>query len=341
MLDRLQQQLTHRISALPILVLMPHSSCNCRCVMCDIWKANQVKRELTVEDMQPHLASLRKLKVKRVALSGGEALLHSNLWRFCEMLKNLGIKISLLSTGVTLRKHANDVVHHVDDVIVSIDGSEEVHDRIRNIPGAFSKLKSGVSALKEAKPSFKVTGRCVIQKQNFRDLENIIIAANEMRLDQISFLPADVSSHAFNRPEAWSDPKISEVALTPSEADELERFLGDSFVQFSNSYKTKFIAESPRKMRSMVQYYRALHGRGDFPKKRCNAPWISAVVESNGDVRPCFFHEAYGNIKEAELKQIINRPSSIAFRHNLNVDSDPTCKACVCSLHVSWWDSVD
>ena len=27
-----------RLTRLPILVLEPHSRCNCRCVMCDIWK---------------------------------------------------------------------------------------------------------------------------------------------------------------------------------------------------------------------------------------------------------------------------------------------------------------
>ena len=32
---------THRIHTLPVVALMPHSRCNCRCVMCDIWKANR------------------------------------------------------------------------------------------------------------------------------------------------------------------------------------------------------------------------------------------------------------------------------------------------------------
>ena len=31
---------THKIQALPIVILMPHSSCNCRCIMCDIWQGN-------------------------------------------------------------------------------------------------------------------------------------------------------------------------------------------------------------------------------------------------------------------------------------------------------------
>ncbi|MCZ7545190.1 MAG: radical SAM protein [Anaerolineae bacterium] len=97
---------THRIYTLPILTLMPHSRCNCRCVMCDIWKANREGREITDEALAPHMESFRKLGVRWVVLSGGEALMHANLWRLCETLKALGVKITLLSTGLLLARHA-------------------------------------------------------------------------------------------------------------------------------------------------------------------------------------------------------------------------------------------
>src|SRR6187549_943351 len=134
MVKALLTQVTDKIHTLPVLVLMPHSRCNCRCVMCDIWKANQNKQEITVEQLQPHIESFRRLGVKYVALSGGEALMHSNLWLFCDQLKSIGVKISLLSTGVTLKAHAENVLKHVDEVIVSLDGNLEIHNRIRNIP---------------------------------------------------------------------------------------------------------------------------------------------------------------------------------------------------------------
>src|SRR6186713_303829 len=68
----------HRIKELPILILLPHNRCNCRCLMCDIWKIRQV-REIRKEDLDPHLAGLRALKVKWVVFSGGEPLMHSDL----------------------------------------------------------------------------------------------------------------------------------------------------------------------------------------------------------------------------------------------------------------------
>src|SRR5689334_4930038 len=168
---------THKISALPVVVLMPHSACNCRCVMCDIWLANRNKRELSREDLMPHLPALRKLGTTHVVLSGGEALLHSNLWALCDLLRETGVtRITLLSTGLLLERHAAAVRAHCDEVTVSLDGSRPVHDQIRNIPNAYDRLAAGVRALKTLAPDFRITARSVLQRQNYLDLPNIIDA---------------------------------------------------------------------------------------------------------------------------------------------------------------------
>src|SRR6201999_3590912 len=84
---------THKIAALPIVILMPHSACNCRCVMCDIWKDNKNLKQLTEQDIQGLLSSLKKLGTQQVLMSGGEALLNANFFRLCEILKQKGISI--------------------------------------------------------------------------------------------------------------------------------------------------------------------------------------------------------------------------------------------------------
>lgn len=333
MLQRFASKITHRLYEMPVLVLMPHSRCNCRCVMCDIWKANSHKQEISNEELAKHISTFKKMGVKQVALSGGEALMHSNLWKLCDQLKSIGAKISLLSTGLTLKMHAQGVIAHVDDVIVSLDGSREVHNAIRNIPSAFEKLAESVREIKRIKPSFRVTGRCVLQKQNFKDFFNIVSSAKEIGLDQISFLAADVSSAAFNHIDLKGDQK-SEIALNERNADELEDILRKSFVDLKKEYDRKFIAESPSKMFSLVQYYRAMLGLAKFPSKQCNAPWVSAVVEPTGDVLPCFFHKAYGNIHQEKFSDIINSEKAIAFRKQLDIKNDPICQRCVCSLHL-------
>src|SRR5262245_40307813 len=180
MLNRLLTFTTHRIYNLPIVVMMPHSRCNCRCVMCDIWKANNEKKEISAEELQKHVKHFKRLGVREVVLSGGEALMHSNLWKLCSILNELDIKITLLSTGLLLERNATEIVSNCEEVIVSLDGSQQVHDKIRNIPQGFDKLAKGVEELKRKDNTFRVTGRCVIQRHNYHDYINIVRASKEI-----------------------------------------------------------------------------------------------------------------------------------------------------------------
>jgi len=325
---------THRIHSLPQLVLMPHSRCNCRCVMCDIWQANSDKRELTRADIERQMPSLRNLHVQRVVLSGGEALMHQNLWLLCELLRELDdqLQITLLSTGLLLKVFAADVVKWCDEVIVSVDGSRAVHDSIRRVPRAFDRLAEGIAALRVVRANYPVSARCVLQHNNFRDLSNIVTAAHEIGLNRISFMSADVSSTAFNRPEPWEQPRVAEVALDRTETAEFAALVEDTIERFASDFASGFIAENPDKLRRLPRYYAALNGMGEFPETFCNAPWVSSVVEADGTVRPCFFHRSLGSIHERSLEEVLNSPEAIGFRRELDVKTNPICKACVCTL---------
>jgi len=326
---------SHKIYSLPIVILMPHSRCNCRCVMCDIWKGNNNVKQLEENDIAELLQSLRKLKTKMVVMSGGEALMHPNFFRLCQIIKSRRIKITLLSTGLLLKKYASEIINLTDEVIVSLDGSRETHDKIRNIPNAYDKLKNGVQGLKRLNPKYRITARCVIQKENFRDFPKIVDAAKEIGLDQISFLAADVTTDAFNRPELWDEQKAGEVKLSVNELDDFNNVIESLIVSHSNDFRTRFIAESPDKIRRFYHYYAAYYNKSKFSEMSCNAPWVSAVIEADGSVRPCFFHQIVGDIRKDSLAEIINSKKSISFRKNLNVKTNPICEKCVCYLNLS------
>ncbi len=321
------------ITRLPILILYPHSRCNCRCLMCDIWRVT-TKSELPATAVAGWLAEWRGLGVRRVVLSGGEALLHSHLWELCDHLRAAGIGITVLSTGLLLRRHAAELVRRCDDVVVSLDGPQTLHDQIRNVPRAYQRLAEGVAAVKAADARVLVTGRCTVQRSNFRFLRATVAAAHELGLDRISFLAADVSSEAFNRPGGWDGERIAQVALEPddlpllaAEIDALER---EHAADFADGY----IAEPPLKLRRRLhQYYAALLGQADFFPNDCNAPWVSTVIESDGTVRPCFFQPPLGNIFEAgSLDAILNSPTALAWRSGLDTHRDSICRKCVCTL---------
>ena len=53
-----------------------------------------------------HLDAIRALRVQRVMLTGGEPLLHRNLWALCERLQALSVRITLVTTGLLIEQHA-------------------------------------------------------------------------------------------------------------------------------------------------------------------------------------------------------------------------------------------
>ena len=331
---------THRITSLPIAILMPHSACNCRCVMCDIWKGNHQLKQLTEADIAGLTIALKKLGTRQVVMSGGEALLNGNFFRLCEMLKAKGFKITLLSTGLTIRKHAIPISEWVDEIIVSLDGNEAMHDAVRNVPGAYAKMAEGIAAMLKLNPHYKITGRSVIHRLNFRVWPEIIECAKKLGLQQISFLPADVSSHAFNRETLWDDDRQHELLPTRVELAEMNEMIEELVATHADDFEDQFIAESPEKIRKIGAYYSAFYGLNDFPFKKCNAPWVSAVVEADGSVRPCFFHEAYGHIHDTSFEKIINSEKAVNFRKGLDVQANETCMKCVCYLNLSPGTSI-
>ncbi len=325
------------LSALPILILFPHSRCNCRCLMCDIWKVKE-SREISREDVARWLPEWQGLGVSRVVLSGGEPLLHSHLWELCRVLRDAGIGITLLSSGLLLGRNADGIAQHVDDLIVSLDGPREVHDAIRNVPRAFDRLAEGIQAVRRARQEIPISARCTVQRRNAGSLVATVQASRSLGLDHISFLAADVTSKGdgvFNR-DGQDRPEILDLALRPEDLETLANELSRLERDHTGDFRSGFLAESPQKLWSTLYvHFRAVLGLDRFPARTCNAPWVSAVVESDGTVRPCFFHKPIGNVfASGSLEAVLYSPPARHFRETLDIASDPTCQACVCSLNL-------
>ncbi len=321
------------IDTLPVLVVNPYSRCNCRCVMCDIWQGTNVYA-LSREQLERQLTSVAELHVQWVVFSGGEPLMHPDIFELCRIARRLGARVTILSTGVLLARYAKEIIEHVDDVIVSLDGPAKVHDLIRRVPGAFQALTSGVERLLKLKPEYQIGGRCTVQQSNCESLLDTLRAAREIGLSSISFLAVDVHSTAFNRPVGLNLLRQSGLAVSIEQIPLLESQLE---VIIAQGHCRGFVAESPAKLRRIAHHFRCYWNLAKYVAPRCNAPWTSAVVEADGTVRPCFFHRKIGSLKLGqELKSILNGPAAIEFRSTLDVQSDPLCRQCVCSLY--WED---
>jgi MoaA/NifB/PqqE/SkfB family radical SAM enzyme len=331
---RLQSRFSHRLRSLPILALTVHSACNCRCVMCDIWKANADKREISAADLDRHLDDIKAFRVRRVMLTGGEPLLHGNLWALCDRLRDAGIDITLVTTGLLLATHASQIARTIDEVVVSIDGPPDVHDAIRRVKNGFHRIARGLQALQGEPRVPRTIVRSVVQRWNHARLPQTIEAVHRLGVGALSFLAADVSSPAFNRPQGWPPERRAEVALSVDQVFALEASIRDARDRCSVVLDSGFVTGGLATLQKIHAYYAALAGLGPFPEVRCNAPWVSAVVEADGAVRPCFFQPAYPAVAGG-LRQTLNAPDAVAFRANLDVARNETCQRCVCSLSLS------
>jgi len=322
---------SHDIETLPILLIDAHSRCNCRCVMCDIWKTDQ-HREFTLAQLESQMEAIERLQVRWVVFTGGEPLMHSNLFALADVLRGRGIRVTILSTGLLFERFAREIVEHVDDVIVSLDGPAEIHDRIRRVPGGFERISEGVRAIHAHSPQFQIGARCTVQKANHAALVDTVRAARQMGLSSISFLAADLTSTAFNRIEPWKAPRQAEIGLTLDQIAVLEQQIGkladDSFVDRS------FVVDRPQHLQRIVRRFREHLGLEPFEAPRCNAPWVSAVMGVDGSVRPCFFHPPVGSTASQPLDVALNAPRASEFRASLDIASNPICRRCVCSLQL-------
>jgi MoaA/NifB/PqqE/SkfB family radical SAM enzyme len=322
----------HHITELPILLLNIHTRCNCRCVMCDIWQREDAQ-ELSVAMVERQRESLIELKVRQVVLTGGEPLLHRDLAAILDFFRGLNIHITLLTTGLLLAKRAELIAASVDDIIVSLDGPAPVHNAIRRIPRAFETMAQGIEAVRRLNPALPIAARTTVQKQNHTQLRATVDAARALGLESISFLPADVSSLAFHRDQPWDAERQADVALNADEFHALIAEIDALIAQKTHEISTGFIRESLEKLRRLVQRFRERLENTTPKAPKCNAPWVSTVLEVDGTLRPCFFHAPVAHTAHTTLAEALNSPRARAFRETLDIPTNPTCQRCVCSLN--------
>ncbi len=324
-------EVTNHTFVLPLLVFFPTSRCNSRCVSCDWWRSSGAG-DLTLDEIERVADALPALATRVVVFSGGEPLLRPEVFDAAALFRERGVSLHLLTSGILLERSADDVAQHFSRVVISLDGdTEALYRAIRGV-AALAVVERGVAALRRIAPDLPITGRATIHRLNYAAMPALIDHAKAMGLDGISFLPADLSSRAFARDRA-SD--VGQLGLDTDQIADFGAVVANTIRTHADDLASGFVAESPEKLRRLPQYYAALLGRAAFPPVQCNAPWTSVVVEADGSVRPCFFHQRIGNVREAPLSSIV-RDGLAAFRRTLDVATNPVCTRCVCALKTTW-----
>jgi MoaA/NifB/PqqE/SkfB family radical SAM enzyme len=161
-------------------------------------------------------------------------------------------------------------------------------------------------------------------------LPQFIDLARRLRARQVSFLAVDVANpHAFGRNDDFS----THLALHSEDLGELEQILSTTERDYAADFRSGFIAESPRKLRQIHQYFAAVCGTAPYPPVRCNAPEVSAVIDAKGHLSPCFFISGPASVSwRDDLGEALNADSMVGLREDIRAGARPECAKCVCSL---------
>ncbi len=321
---------------MPVVILYVTEGCNLKCLSCSY--RLPMPGELTFDELKHLARELSAFGLKHIVYSGGEPLLRRDFRDICNLFTVLKVKQTLLTNGLLLAKRADEFKGVFSEIIVSLDGADaETHNRLRGV-NSFDLILEGIAKARSIKAAPQISIRTVLQKQNFRQLHGLIELAKQTGVNRISFLAADVSSEAYgrdNNPNRGAVASESSMALNKDEVLELKDIIYRASVKYKNEFESGLISESPEKLHHIAYYYAAIIGKDTFPKNFCNAPMVSTVITSTGDIHPCFFLPKYGNIRENSFKELINSESILKTRGSVKIMEPDICKKCVCTLFTS------
>jgi MoaA/NifB/PqqE/SkfB family radical SAM enzyme len=318
------QQHLHRVGVLPIIVVYLNNICDSRCITCSIWKNNDLLRIPAARQMPKPLlqelySSLGQWHPRQILLSGGEPVLHPQFPEAVHAFKGIASKVCVITNGLLLVSCDRAALENVAEFYISFDAPDRAsYEKIRGVDG-FDRLAASVDILNSLANRPKVVARCTLQHENVRRIPELIHSARRMGFHSISFLGADISSQAFARDVHGA---ADVAAIQPTRDDLISMEAG---IQSLGNAADGFVEGGSEKLTRILQYFRALLGAADFPQVRCNAPWVSIVIETTGKIRGCFFQPIIGDFRS------VNGEAAVRFRRSLNVNADPTCERCVCS----------
>ena len=282
--------------------------CNLTCHMCGQWGDNGIFHEfsnetlrdqLSLEEIQKfadHMAPYRP----NITLFGGEPMMYKNWTDAVKYIKSKGMRCNMVTNGTLMSIYAERIMESgIDEIILSLDGTEEVHDVVRNAEGTFEKLTQGVRDVAKLRNERGLTTphlniNTTLYETNYRDLNGLVDIAEDIGADNINFHHLlfinqqmydqhnQIFKENFNQitPDwagfVWKElPDMDPEALLKS-IEEVENRKSRVNVSIYPNY-------TPDEVR---RYYTGFEFESTSYKNRCASLWMTAYIMPDGAVRP-------------------------------------------------------
>jgi MoaA/NifB/PqqE/SkfB family radical SAM enzyme len=234
------------------------------------------------------LAAYGRASGQRVMISwlGGEPLLWAPLFAVSESLRADGLAISLTTNGSLL--HLPDIQERllatVDELTVSVDAGQGLHDRLRGFDGAWRRCREGVSALRHARTARgggpKLRANVVLMRSTLPEFESLCADLADWGVDEITFNQLG----GRDRPEFFPAER-----LTPGDIAELRSYV---------DHLKGPLAERGVRLCAAPRYLDRLDAAavGDpWPVDECGMGQDFLFIDEAGLIAPCSFSTAeYG-----------------------------------------------
>ncbi|MEM3324845.1 MAG: radical SAM protein [Thermoplasmata archaeon] len=286
--------------------------CNLSCIHCYA-NANFSKSpgELEKHEIFSTIDDLKGMGLPVVILSGGEPMLHENIYEISKYLDQSNIRVTLSSNGTVIdEKSAFKLAESgVKYVGISLDGYGEKNDYFRGVKGAFEKAVSGLKYVKDAGMLSGI--RFTVTKYNIDDLPKVFELGKEIGIDRFCLyhlVPAgrstrdqdidnkkrrEVIDYLINKTIEIHDNKIEmEVLTVDNPADGVYLLL-------------KLIKENDSRAKDVYKLLKKRGGDNSGIKAGNIDPW--------GNVHPNQFWWDYvmGNVRREKFSEIWNREDGI------------------------------
>jgi len=325
-LSRALYRLTKRTSPPSLIGVCLCNRCNLNCEMCCI-RDTMEKRRSDETDLDFGLYEKLIQSVKRyhpaIYFSNGEPLLSENIVRAVEVAHSSGMPTSITTNGYFLHEKAEALVDAgLSYLNVSIDGDERTHDTLRRKRGSFRRALSGMRRVVEYKkergkvlPIVKIA--TVITSKNVGSLDSIVGLAEKCGADGVAF-----QNYSFYTPEVEAECELfrrehsidfdlfgSRLEQPPLSHEEVEML-----IRFRQAMRHRADISFTPKMNS---YYGFYSDAKPSTRSRCELPFTTATVRTNGDVEVCR-GVVIGNLREADFMDIWHSHTARTFRELLN-----------------------
>lgn len=169
----------------PVIIWNLIRRCNLTCKHCYATSADKdFAGELSLEEIHAVQDDLQAFRVPVLILSGGEPLLHPEIFSISRRARDMGFYVGLSTNGTLIDEHNIDAIADIgyNYVGISLDGIEATHDRFRRLQGAFARSMQAIRLCRER--GIKVGLRFTLTQDNAAELPELLQLMDEEQVDK-------------------------------------------------------------------------------------------------------------------------------------------------------------